>query len=267
MSRELEDILQSTKSPYFFDTMGKKSKKHASGAKSEDKTGADMPTFDENALTALTARIEKGFGKKTKGDTPVNITKNGDHKEGGKAKLKLNGKNSEPSRGTKRDAQGNAKPPAKHEKKSKSKSKAQDTNREQKDDKAVLLAEILALGGTEEDLELVADAFSDDEEVDAGSKTAPDKSFKKDLAAFVAGLGIEGAVAADDEEPEIEDEEEVPDDGWEEASDDDDSSSVEVPELVAEPVTKLSTPAAPTVTELNDPNRLVSDILTCPWSS
>lgn len=266
VSGKLEDILQAAKSPHFFSTMGKKSKKHANGAKGADKSVADMPTFDENALTALTARIEKGFGKKTKDDTPVNVT-NGDRKEGGKVKSKANGKNPEPFRGTKRDARGIAKPLAKHQKKSKSESKAQEINGAQKDDKAILLAEILALGGTEEDLELVADAFSDDEEADTGSEAAPDKSFKKDLAAFVAGLGIEGAVTVDDEEPELEEEEgeEEADDGWEEA-DDDDESLAEAPELVAGSIKKSPTTAVPTVAELNDPNRLVSNIFTRNWS-
>jgi ribosome biogenesis protein MAK21 len=74
------------------------------------------------------------------------------------------------------------------------------------------LQEILALGGTEEDLLLVADALSDDEDLDESSTAAPDKSFKADLAKFVAGLGIDTTAEQDASESEPE---EGNDDEWE----------------------------------------------------
>jgi ribosome biogenesis protein MAK21 len=250
--------------------MGKKSKKSANGD--------DLPTFDENALSALTARIEKGFGNKTNDQKEVKGA-NGSLKDGGKRTksqsggTKSNGKDSELARGTKRDAYGNAKLSTKPLKKSKSKPDGKDSTEAPKDDKAVLLAEILALGGTEEDLELVEGAFSDEEDAGVEATRAPDKSFRKDLAAFVAGLGIEGAVVADDQDSEVEEEggedeeeEEAADDGWEEASDVE--SSVDAPQLIAEPEPiKKPSLVVPAVTASNDPNRLVSSLLPHTWSS
>lgn len=230
--------------------MAKNNKKQAKGAKSADKTGNEVPRFDESALTALTAKIEKGFGgSKTNGEKPT-ATTNGGRKEGATPNSKP--KPAEPARGTKRDSKGNAKSSEKHQK-NKSGPKPEAHNGAPKDDKAALLAEIIALGGTEEDLDLVADAFSDDEDIETGN-AAPDKSFRTDLAAFVAGLGIEGAAVPDDEEPDVQDDEEVMDEDWEEDSEG--NSSDEAPELKikAEPVQ-----ARPAVMPIHDdPNRLVS---------
>lgn len=232
--------------------MGKNNKKQAKGAKSSDKTGGDVPRFDESALMALTAKIENGFGgSKTKEEKPINNT-NGSKKVGGAPISKA--KAVESARGTKRDSKGNAKQSEKHQK-SRSGPKPEAQTGAAKDDKAALLAEIIALGGTEEDLELVADAFSDDEDVETGN-AAPDKSFKNDLAAFVAGLGIEGAVMPDDDEPDVKGEEGVMDEDWEEDSEG--NSSDEAPELQTVPTPAPVASAAMPVH--NDPNRLVSTL-------
>lgn len=245
---------------FTFDTMAKGSKKSAKVAKTSTKPGGDsLPKFDENALSALTAKIEKGFGGSKDESQIKSDAVNGKQKEGKSdkksktANAKSKDKVPELVRGTKRDAQGNAKSNGKAAPKDKSaKSKYQNGD---KDARAVLLEEILALGGTEEDLDLVADAFSSDEDEETKPAGKTDQSFKKDLAAFVAGLGIEGAVVAeDDEEEPVEEEQEEVDEEWEEASD------VESSEIEAkvEPMKPLV--AVTPVPASNDPNRLVSTV-------
>jgi ribosome biogenesis protein MAK21 len=177
----------------------------------------DLPSFDEKALSALTAKIEEGLGKNK---TPQQLanSSSGNHKKGKPGNVRRDSdpkakSRSEQNRGTKRDAQGKVKAAGE--------GKADKNSREMKhkrgttkDAREVLLQEILALGGTEEDLDLVAGAASDDEDVSGDKMSAQDKSLKKELARFVAGLGIEGASVEDASEPEAEVEEEGED--WEE---------------------------------------------------
>lgn len=199
-------------------------------------TAADsdiLSAFDEKALSALTEKIEKGFGK-SKLPQQLAGPSNGNQKKGkpsnGRRDSEPKAKTTKPEhiRGTKRDAQGNVKAAGKR--------KAENTNRETKhkkgggkDDRGVLLKEILALGGTEEDLDLVAGAASDDEDVGGDNTSGHDKSFKKDLAKFVAGLGIESTAVEDASEPEAE-VEEKDEEEWEEASDLGESDASDEPE-------------------------------------
>jgi ribosome biogenesis protein MAK21 len=248
--------------------MGKKSKKNGPPTKDLGSArGNDMPSFDEDALSALTARLEQDFVKgNSRGQTKVN-TINGNRK-GATDRHKEQSGGSKPgskapelaARGTKRDARGDAKLSGPRIKKPRpdSKSAAQNKNGENQDGQAILLAEIIALGGTEEDLELVADAISDDEDAEVGTQMAPDQSFQKDLAAFVAGLGIEGAAAAEDQSPPTKNGE-PGEDLWEEASD---ISSLPG-ESESEPELELKKPATAKIpgalsTTTVDPNRLVS---------
>lgn len=212
--------------------------------------GESLPSFDESALSALTVKIEQGFGKsKTPGQDAAKGSKG--QKPETKAKSHLSNKehskkpqSSENARGTKRDAKGNAKVPDTR--------KQQPINREKGEndsDRIALLQEILALGGTEEDLDLVADAASDDEELESA---VADKSLKKELAKFVAGLGIEAQVDEMDTDSEIKSDTA---DEWEEASgaesDESDHSS-----LQSKPAAILKT-SAPNDTHSKDANRLV----------
>lgn len=176
-----------------------------------------IPSFNENALSALTAKIEKGFeaGKPhqsredTRGQKGTSKTNN---RRTTKPQSRMTP--TELVRGTKRDVRGNVKLPGKQVGKSGGPS-AKQKNGKGNDDRVLLLKEILALGGTEEDLDLVADAPSDEEDSDSNA-APPDKSFRKDLANFVAGLGIEGELH------EVESgrsNDENTGDGWEDASD------------------------------------------------
>jgi ribosome biogenesis protein MAK21 len=223
-----------------------------------------LPSFDEKALSALTEKIEKGFGK-SKAPQQLGNTGSGSHKKGKQSNgrsdsdSKAKGKNPEHHRGTKRDAHGNVKAGGKA--KAESSSRESNTNNGgAKDDRAALLKEILALGGTEEDLDLVAGAASDDEDVEGANGQAQDKAFKKDLAKFVAGLGIEGAAVEDASEPEAEQEEQGEDE-WEEASDLDSPEESDVSDE-PEQAPKKQMPTAPDMkraeTSSKGPNRLVS---------
>jgi ribosome biogenesis protein MAK21 len=207
--------------------------------------GGSILSFDENALSTLTARIEKGFdaGKSQQaGETNRGQKGSSGTKHRTPVTVQSKTKPGAFARGTKRDIHGNAKVAGSEEPSTKHK------NGNGIDDRAVLLKEILALGGTEEDLDLVADATSDEGDRDSNA-ALPDKSFRKELASFVAGLGIVGElheVGGDDS-----DKEDMGDD-WENASDVNSSTGSEGGEDV-EP-TSTALPKSP----LEDPKRLVS---------
>lgn len=216
-----------------------KNKNPAKRAKATDKPDANtLPSFDESALSALTDRIEKGLGKTSqKQEDKPQSKESAGHKS---KKGTVEGK----GRGTKRDAHGNAK---------KSDSRGQSTQPKKSagtDDGSTLLQEILALGGTEDDLDLVAGAPSDDEDVEGSGDI--DKELQKELAKFVAGLGIEGANVAGPEESASEEVEEEEEEAWEEASE---AESIEEPAAAPVPASIVT---APKKAEHKDPNRLVS---------
>ncbi|KAG0649840.1 Ribosome biogenesis NOC1 [Hyphodiscus hymeniophilus] len=221
-----------------------------------------LPAFDEKALSALTEKIEKGFGKSKAPQQLVDSTGENQAKvKSSKRRLDLHSKaktktaKPELNRGTKRDARGDIKTNGKGKAESR---ESKNKNGAGKDNRDVLLKEILALGGTEEDLDLVAGAASDDED-DDNNTSAPDKSFTKDLAKFVASLGIEGATVEDASEPEeeMDREVEVGEEDWEEASDLEESdASNELEETPKEPT--ISVPQAKKVDiSSKGPNRLI----------
>lgn len=222
---------------------------------SKSPKGLANPSFDENALSMLTERIEKGLEKSAASqgsDTrPTKSQKKHTSKdEKSRPVSGLVKKAPESGQSKKRDARGKVK--ESHADKSQV-APAQNGSKKA-DERAALLEEILALGGTEEDLELVEDAASDEDvdEIDAPANL--DKSLKKELAKFVAGLGIEAAPNEDASASEAEAE---ADGGWE-----DDSSVASEPE----PVVKAAAPPpapAPVARKVDtnkskDVNRLVS---------
>ena len=199
--------------------MGKSTKRSGQAPKPQTngaKPAADaFPAFDEKALLSLTEKIEKGFGtNKTPQHKPDNQSQSKKNAKNAAApdqsKPKNKAKGLEPRQGNKRDARGNKKP--QNEESTKGNGPKQQQNGNTKEESDVLLQEILALGGTEEDLQLIADAVSDDEDLDAGSAARPDKSFRADLAKFVAGLGIDAKMDGEVSESEPEQEN---DDEWE----------------------------------------------------
>jgi ribosome biogenesis protein MAK21 len=234
-------------------SMGKHRKpSKAPGAKvSATANDQDVPSFDENALSALTEKIEQGFAKGNGPQKPdVSAAKSKKQEKANNSSKqdssKRKSKPQESRRGTKRDAEGNAK-----EKTNGSSNKSQYPSTERE----ILLQEILALGGTEEDLDLVLDAQSDSENEDAGKPAAVDKKFQSEFSKFVASLGIDSkaseAEVDDDEVKEDEAEEEEEGDDWEEASESEASVAEKVPAVPEKsPVN--------TKESLKDQNRLVS---------
>lgn len=249
--------------------MARRNNKVAKGANSATGANSDaVPSFDDKALLALTAKIEQGFGgagasagKSTTEASQSKLKKSklANGSASGVPEVASKGKGPESRRGTKRDSQGNAKSDSKPKaRKEKGPEKAKDGKPQ--GDRETLLQEILALGGTEEDLDLVVDAASDEEDEAIESGPA-DKALQKELAKFVAGLGIEGQSTVDDPDSEVDDEqenEEEEEEDWEEASESE-SESVD-----ARPVTLNQKPATASK-ELppssKDPNRLVSTVV------
>ncbi|TVY75572.1 Ribosome biogenesis protein NOC1 [Lachnellula suecica] len=232
--------------------MGKKSKAAKSAKSAARNDGDSLPSFDENALLALTAKLDQGLGggDAQEAGAPHTKQKKGKDVDGSAGALKKS-KAQEKSRGTKRDAHGKPKANGNGSgSKQSSASKAEDKG----DDREALLQEILALGGTEEDLDLVVDAMSDEEDT-AGPKAPADKALMKELAKFAAGLGIEGQSGGDAEEPEDDEEEEAGEDSWEEASDLESEASDEIVSSRQAKAKAAATPAK--ALESNDPNRLV----------
>lgn len=228
--------------------MGKKRTKSANAAVGAGSSSdGNLPLFNETSLSALTARIEKGLGNsKIPEETQKPVNKHRGHGKREKGpKLASNTKYSEPQRGTKRDANGNAKTGGMLSDKHRN---ATIQNEPTGYERTALLEEIIALGGTEEDLDLVADVTSDEEEAAPYTGVSLDKSFQKELANFVSGLGIETFKGSQSDESANEDAE----DGWEAVSDSD------VPGRV-EGVKKETTPKTqnPGTAQVNV-NRLVS---------
>ncbi|KAH8592441.1 CBF/Mak21 family-domain-containing protein [Bisporella sp. PMI_857] len=224
-----------------------------------------LPTFDEKTLSALTEQIEKSLdkgkapGKSTQ--TP-NRNKNENKANSSNSATKHGSKvteNSENIRGTKRDAQGNAK-------NLQSRGKGKQKSEHAEDDRVTLLQEILALGGTEEDLDLVNNEGSrDEEDLITESSKSIDKSLQRELAKFAASLGINGQAEVDASESEEESKDDAIDseDGgeWEEVSDEDLSAEIidSAPAATSKPV-KDAVPANHTSDKsLKDQNRLVFD--------
>ncbi|KAL3420690.1 CBF/Mak21 family protein [Phlyctema vagabunda] len=241
--------------------MAKGDTQSAKPRKKTSKSGGEGTlSFDENALSALTEKIEKGFNKSGSKSSTAEVAKASPKSKNVKSADSSSKKQakSDSGRGTKRDAQGNAKAGGSGSGGQKTGSKTQGAT--STNDREILLQEILALGGTEDDLDLVADAASEDEE---DNTEGPDKSFQKDLAKFVAGLGIEGSVTVDASESENED----ATNDWEEASqeeEDEEESEADTPvqSKVEKPApakqqTQVQPPKAVATPVANDPNRLV----------
>lgn len=207
--------------------MGKKRTKAQNGAK---------PAFDEAALSKLTAKIDTDLAN----PKPKSKPKDQKQKEERPAKRKRSETDVKDATPNKRQAQEPKSRPAKPSKKTAKESKTP------KDKKAELLQEILALGGDENDLDIIAGVDSDVEEgQEAKPKEAPaqmDKSLKNELAKFAAGLGFEKVrdedATTDDEEGEVEEEES------EAADEDEDEVEGEEWEDEPEPEQDVKEPAA-----------------------
>ncbi|KAI0430420.1 CBF/Mak21 family-domain-containing protein [Xylaria sp. FL1042] len=238
-----------------------------------------MATFDEAALSKLTATLDTKLAEAKKSDLKNHKGKRKlDHsadiapppakkrnqqsrpnqspqsKPNGKPNGKLNGKPH-----TKPNTQSKDRP-------SKPQNKPQNKNQKtsQRDDANFLLDEIKALGGDEDDYKLIGDIDSDDEAVNNQTESKDvDKRLREELASFAAGLGfdqVEQDAASEESDAEADqDNEIVRDDEGEdedEAQEDDEteeSSTTQVPKgkTIFEPrpdwyATELKTLPGPT---------------------
>ncbi|RYC61599.1 hypothetical protein CHU98_g4616 [Xylaria longipes] len=207
-----------------------------------------MASFDEAALSKLTAKLDSKLAEAKKPEPkngkakrkldqstdsaqPPAKKRNQQGKPDRLPKGKPNGKPN-PKPYTKpntqaRDRQPNVKPSGKPNTQSRdprprSQDKKHQTSRP--DNENVLLDEIKALGGDEDDFKLVGDIDSDDEAVDnqIGSKDA-DKLLRAELASFAAGLGFDQV----QQDPVSEESDAEDDQGDEDVSADDDDGEDE----------------------------------------
>ncbi|KAI0899396.1 CBF-domain-containing protein [Annulohypoxylon nitens] len=168
-----------------------------------------MATFDDAALSQLTAKIES---KLTESKQPQS--------KKGQVKRKLDDTTDsvQPPPSNKKSKNTSEPKDRKNDKKSKRTQKPTTTpknNTPKKAESSTLLDEIKALGGDEEDLKLVEDVNSEDEELYNGKgKKNADKGLRAELAKFAAGLGFDDV--RPDSESEEADEDVEEDDGEEE---------------------------------------------------
>ncbi len=211
--------------------MGKSAKRVKPNNTAKNASANSLPAFDESALTALTEKIEKGFGGKGKVEDSNAAPKPSpkQNKKVGKQDKSQASRSNTIAVGKKRNLAGDVKTPAAGEKGASS--------------RETLLQEVLAMGGTEEDMDLV-DVESDDEVEGEGSL---DPKLAKELSQFIKGLGIEGRAGAEIMEEEEDVEEELESD--DESEDESETADEPTPQLV---------PVAQRKPEKNDPNRLVS---------
>ncbi|KAI5919505.1 CBF/Mak21 family-domain-containing protein [Camillea tinctor] len=180
-----------------------------------------MATFDDAALSKLTAKIEgklaesKKTDKKGKGKRKLDQTT--DHTQPPPKKRNFEGQ------GGKQNGKQNGQQNGKHSPRPKPKAKANvkpnAQGAPQPTSSDVLLNEIKELGGDEEDYKLLADIDSDDDALnDQQDNKNADKSLRAELAKFAAGLGFENVQP----DSEIEEPDAEIDEGGSDGSDNDD---------------------------------------------
>lgn len=220
-----------------------------------------LPSFDESTLSSLTDKIEKGF-RSAATSKPDPLVKRGfvppkESRESTKRHLKAKESPKTSLTGRKRDAEGNVKEAAHGGPTPRKTAKFQNKNR-QAYTRDILMQEILALGGDEDDLNLVAGIESSDEDANEGlSLLSPvDAKFTKELSNFVAGLGINDAICRESQESEL---------GGDENEDWKDTDSNITPAPVPARITKMLKTSFPqdsrTGPHQKELNRLVSESL------
>lgn len=165
-----------------------------------------LPSFDESTLSSLTNKIEKGFRNSatSKSDPLANRSFLPLKESKESAKMQQRAKRSPQTSltGRKRDAEGNVKEEVRDDPTPRKTAKFQNKKR-QAYTRDILMQEILALGGDEGDLNLVASIESSEEVNEGAAQLSPvDAKFTKELSNFVAGLGINDMISRRSQEPE-----------------------------------------------------------------
>jgi ribosome biogenesis protein MAK21 len=178
-----------------FRIMGKKRKRPAKDLESAS-SGVQLPSFDESALSALTSKIESGFrnvvapkqdlrdrNPSQDEDSGYRIGKSQESRS--YTKDRMSGKKSD-AQGIVRAQTGSGSRTAKIE--------GYGHSRQIGEEQKILLQEILALGGTEDDLDLVMGVATDEDDTgNAGleKSSATDPKLTKELSKLITSLGIE----------------------------------------------------------------------------
>ncbi|PYH44443.1 RNA-binding ribosome biosynthesis protein MAK21 [Aspergillus saccharolyticus JOP 1030-1] len=193
-----------------------------------------LPQLEESAFAGLRQKIEQrlkdqnnakqksknGKGKSAPADTPKK-----NQEVASKAESKPAAGNDKNNKGTKRDRNGDVIAAGETKGIGKEKPKGKEDN----DD--VLRQEILALGGTEEDLDLLAGVDSESEVENTTGKKSKGKSeedsLRKELASMLAAAGQVVPDDLEDEEVEEEEEDAEEDDNEDETGDMEDDAEVD----------------------------------------
>ncbi|KAJ5279776.1 hypothetical protein N7478_005148 [Penicillium angulare] len=223
----------------------------AAASSIESKSTSEVPQIDESAFSGLRQKIEerlkkqssaKGKSKKIdKPDTPVEVA---DDKKDKDVASKAGKIQDISGQGKKRDRSGEviARDEKKGDEKKGGKNKAGKSANKSADD-ATLRQEILALGGTEEDFNLLADV-DEEEEVEGVSAEAKDDDLRNELSKMLEAAGH--VVPQDLEDEEVEEDE------GEEDDEDDEDIIDEEKQSEADEVSDISDiePVPPAKTEL-----------------
>ncbi|POS87128.1 hypothetical protein EPUL_000721 [Erysiphe pulchra] len=172
-----------------------------------------IPKFDLKALSTLTSKIEKGLEKQKlssdhafKSNKGKSAAKPGHPKnEGDKESISRNPKkkiiSKVAAKGTNQDTNKNVK--GNEIFSFRDSSSSQGRVKKNKIEEKILMNEILALGGTEDDLELVAGVESHSEDEDKNPQSSHpvvEKGFQNELKNFITSLGIKAAAEEIDNE-------------------------------------------------------------------
>lgn len=202
------------------------------GASATDSQPADIPQFDDGAFAGLRQKIEqrlnnqssgKGKSKKDKKPQP-SIETPKKEKDTPKA-----GKNQGSAQGKKRDRNGDVIARGEQKGDQKKQGKPEGPKKNIKND--TLREEILALGGTEEDLELLdgVDSESEVEGAPSKGKKGGDEDLRKELSKMLEAAGHVVPDDLEDDEAEAEADEDEEDD-IEEADDGSEADSEDASE-------------------------------------
>ncbi|KAJ5310061.1 uncharacterized protein N7443_002522 [Penicillium atrosanguineum] len=177
---------------------GAKEDLQKSGASATESQPAEIPQFKDGAFAGLREKIEQRLNKQSSGKGKKKDNKPQPSIETPKKDAPKSGKNQGSAQGKKRDRNGDV--IAREQKGDKKKQgKPDGPKKSSKDDK--LREEILALGGTEEDLDLL-DGVDSESEVE-GEKGG-DEDLRKELAKMLEASGHVVPEDLDDEEAEAE---------------------------------------------------------------
>lgn len=248
---------------------------------SESKTTPGMPQIDESAFAGLRQKIEQrlkneGPGKvKSKKDSKSQAPAQNAPMKKDKGAAPKPGRNQESAQGKKRDRNGDV--IAREEKKGGKSNQTKPKGLQKGNDNDTLRQEILALGGTEEDLDLLAGVDSESEVEGAPSKgkKGGEDDLRKELSKMLEAAGhvvpddLEDDEAEDpekDEEQEVEADSEANEEESEETSEPEGSevSDIEESPPVKESKANATKPKEPEVVVPKEYAKLVSRLFSSP---